>query len=201
MVRRRLLCRACVDIEYLVHATTQQRRLHLQHCLPRAFSSEHADSNGVHDAVKAKDGALIYYLFLVGSSQRPYSVYAERLYGGLRSWDILVSESSQGRPDPTSSKAWHAWQLFTATLPALAIYLISTSQEKHIKDADTTDAQERMDTDIAPQTLLEDMNKRLTALESQIQAVISSRQTPVMGSQTPVSNSTEKPPCDSPGGD
>lgn len=194
MVRRRLLCRACVDFEYLVHATTQQRCLHLQYGLPRAFSSQHTDTNGVHDAVKAKDGALIDNLFLVGSSQRPYSVYAERLYGGLRSWDILVSESSQGRSDPTSSKAWHAWQLFTATLPALAIYLISTAQEKHIKDADTVDAQERVDTDIAPQILLEDMNKRLTALESQIQAVISSQ-------QAPVSNSTEKPPCNSPGDD
>lgn len=102
---------------------------------------------------------------------------AERLYGGMRSWDILVSESAQRKPSPTSSKAWHAWQLFTATLPALAIYLISSSQEERatrVQDDDRIESdhiiQECKGDPVVsvPAKLLEDINRRLSVLESQI---------------------------------
>lgn len=106
---------------------------------------------------------------------------AERVYGGLKSWDILVSETSQGRAAPISSKAWHAWQLFTATLPALAIYLISTSQEEQAmrakEDVNMTDTKDD-DSNAITQKLLQDINQRLTALESQVHAVLAAPSPP-----------------------
>lgn len=106
--------------------------------------------------------------------------YAERLYGGLRSWDMLVSEtSSQSKPSPTMSKAWHVWQLFMAGLPAVVLFWMSSSQEHqfirtHRNDRNTKESKEEIvhDDSLSQadqlRALVVDMERRLASLESKI---------------------------------
>lgn len=164
MVRRRVLNDLCTKINSL--AMKQNRHVETRYGYSRSLSSK-----DIQDAIKSKD---------------------ERVYGGLKSWDILVSESSYGKSEPATSKSWHAWQLFTATLPALAIYLISTSQEEQAMRAkdevdgamiDENDQTKTNSDVVVQQKFLEDINKRLAALESQVHAVVASSSGPHVGVQ------------------
>ena len=73
----------------------------------RFFSGEKASTSYTShlDAVKAKD---------------------ERIYGGLKSWDILTSERhAHGVRDVTQKPLWHVWQLLTASaVPICAWYYL-----------------------------------------------------------------------------
>lgn len=53
-----------------------------------------------------------------------------RLYGGLKSWDILTEESStHARRDKTTNPLWHAWQLATASAVPIGLLLYCRSVE------------------------------------------------------------------------
>lgn len=89
------------------------KRLHVHTPIGSTRPSPSQSRNGHDDAVKARD---------------------ERLYGGMKSLDIVLEDGGKA---PWKSWKWHAWQSIAATLPALGIYLTAKYIEStHEYDGD-----------------------------------------------------------------
>lgn len=145
------------------------RRLLHVHIPGSARRTSSQSRNGHDDAVKARD---------------------ERLYGGMKSLDIVLEDGGKA---PWKSWKWHAWQSIAATLPALGIFLtakyiestreydgdakqraldsnaniVSVDRDKEGKEEGQATTSEEDSTKI-PSNVLAGLEERIHALEAQL---------------------------------
>lgn len=113
-----------------------------------------------------------------------YITCTEEMYGGLKSLDILTSET-HGIQKTTSSWKWHLWQLVAAMMPALGIYTLG----QYISHNTTREAPVAV-----PASGLEylELKDRLARVEEQLDVLMLKQQEHEQEQQ-----SSPSPPCGS----
>lgn len=96
------------------------------------------------------------------------------MYGGLKSLDILTSET-QGTQKFSSSWKWHSWQLVAAMMPALGIYTLGQYvSHNHVNT--TTSSSGDIDDTSEVDLGLDELKDRLARVEEQLNAIATFQQ-------------------------
>jgi hypothetical protein len=139
------------------------------------------NNNNSQSAVAAKDGTFVSsYLFLVLLFIQTMLVlylciyHTEEMYGGLKSLDILTSETHRTQSFSSSWK-WHSWQLVAAMMPALGIYTLGQYVSHNHTNATTSNSEDIYDTSEVDLGL-DELKDRLARVEEQLNAIATFQQ-------------------------